>query len=178
MSVDNIICTRCSKRNMSAPQIGAPSPKATTFKRLFQFRSLHKATTSDSLQAVDLTQMTTRHSTLRTTHIEKLPSVTPTPYSQSVSQAHHSPQPSDSILYLQGSSDSTTGLDSGLKEFGWSITFNNKVEKRLDVQMAHVLSHAKLICSVNFSRDGRYLAAGGENGKAYIYDGERGTLIW
>jgi WD40 repeat protein len=55
-----------------------------------------------------------------------------------------------------------------------AITFNN--ERQLDVQLAHTLYHKRSICCVNFSRDGKYLASGCVDGKAYIYDVQSATL--
>jgi len=59
-----------------------------------------------------------------------------------------------------------------------SIIFNDEVKKELDVEMEHVFFHGDTIGCVKFSRDGKCLAAGCANGKAYIYDVETGTLTW
>jgi hypothetical protein len=50
--------------------------------------------------------------------------------------------------------------------------------KGLDVEIAHTLFHSKSMRCVKFSRDGKYIAAGCEDGKAYIYDVQEGTLTW
>ena len=76
------------------------------------------------------------------------------------------PDPPPSVLIV--------GPDSA-KE---SIIFNNEVKKELDVEMERVFFHGDTIGCVKFNRDGRYLAAGCADGKAYIYDVESGTLTW
>jgi WD40 repeat protein len=71
----------------------------------------------------------------------------------------------------------TANPDSGPDERKWSITFNNEVEKELDVGIVHALFHEKSIPCAKFSQDGKYLAAGCKNGKAYIYDVQTGSLV-
>jgi len=87
---------------------------------------------------------------------------------------------SDALLSPTKTSASTIELDSSPKNHidNWSITFNNKVEKELDVELLHILYPRKPVFCVCFSQDGGYLAAGCEDGKAYIYDVEKGTLTW
>ena len=60
----------------------------------------------------------------------------------------------------------------------WSIKFNHKVEKELSMKMEYTLPHGKRVGCVKFSQDGKYLAAGCYDGKAYIYTVESGTLTW
>jgi WD40 repeat protein len=67
--------------------------------------------------------------------------------------------------------------DPGPEQRNWSVTFNSEVEKELDVELAHVLFHGRPIYYVNFSQDGKYLAAGCHDGKAYIYDVQTGKLV-
>ena len=74
---------------------------------------------------------------------------------------------------------STVIPDSSHRELDWSITFNDEVEKELDIKMMHTLIHEnQIVCSVRFSHDGKHLATGCTNGKAYIYDVETGKLAW
>jgi WD40 repeat protein len=61
---------------------------------------------------------------------------------------------------------------------GWSMSFNNEVKKELNVELMHTFSHNEPVCCVKFSKDGRYLAAGCFDGKAYIYDAQTGALTW
>lgn len=44
--------------------------------------------------------------------------------------------------------------------------------------MAHTLCHEEWITCIKFSQDGEYLAVGCEDGTAYIYDVQTGTLTW
>jgi WD40 repeat protein len=46
------------------------------------------------------------------------------------------------------------------------------------VEVAHILLHDCIISGVKFSQDGKYLAAGCDDGSAYIYTVETGALIW
>jgi WD40 repeat protein len=71
---------------------------------------------------------------------------------------------------------STVDADSDLERPNWSISFNKKVKKVLDIGIEHDLYHEKPIWHAKFSHDGKYLAAGCKNGKAYIYDVQTGTL--
>jgi glucose repression regulatory protein TUP1 len=70
----------------------------------------------------------------------------------------------------------TVNPDSGPDEHKWSITFNNELERELDIGIDHSLYHEELIWCAKFSQDGKYLAAGCVNGKAYIYEVQTGTL--
>jgi len=71
---------------------------------------------------------------------------------------------------------STVYPDSGSRRRGRSITFNKEVERALDVEIAHALSHSKPISCVNFSQDGKHIAAGCVDGKVYVYDVKSGKL--
>jgi glucose repression regulatory protein TUP1 len=72
----------------------------------------------------------------------------------------------------------STDSDPGYEEPDWSIAFNNQVAKELDIEMIQLLSPGEVTNCVKFSPDGRYLAAGCWDGKAYIYDVETGALTW
>jgi len=51
-------------------------------------------------------------------------------------------------------------------------------EGELSVKMEHSFAHRDAILCLNFSQDGKYLAAGCQDGKVYVYDVDSGTLIW
>jgi len=144
----NFFCQRCSSRTMTAPQL------------------------SNASRGVNLTQeLTALRSTQSTSLNQKLPSTTVqhTVVAHSPAGGTRPPSP------LQASA-STADPHSGPKG-ARSIKFNNKVKKELDVKIAHELFHKEAITYVKFSQDGKYLAAGCLDGKAYIYDVETGTLI-
>ncbi|KAK0192449.1 WD40-repeat-containing domain protein [Armillaria mellea] len=55
----------------------------------------------------------------------------------------------------------------------WFATFNPKIERTLDISLVHTLMHATVVCCVQFSADGKYLATGC-NRTAQIYDVKTG----
>ena len=109
------------------------------------------------------------------TPIQRVPSVAITQFRPlDIIVAHTQP-----VIFISSPVTQASALavypDPGPEEPDWSIKFN---KKKLDVEMVHTLSHGKPIGCVQFSRDGKYLAAGCYDGKAYIYDVETGTLTW
>ena len=58
----------------------------------------------------------------------------------------------------------------------WRLVDLFQQQKELNVEMALVLPHEKPITCVTFNQDGKYLAAGCDDGKAYIYDVRTGIL--
>jgi hypothetical protein len=171
------ICEQCSKRMASAHGIVASSTMTTT-RSLFSrpFFQFNKPSTSHTSPCVDLTQETaTRQSTI---FIKKLLSVV-TPTRPSDNTTSKSPVTYPQIITRSPSpqaSNSTVDPDSGPEERIWSITFNNEVEKELDVGIEHDLYHEESISCAKFSLDGKFLAAGCFYGKAYVYDVQTGTL--
>jgi len=178
----NIVCERCNKGTSSASQIAIPSrPKIVkTGPRLFfQSKTLRKPRSSDSSKDVNITQETTTHqSSQHTSLIQKIRfAITPT--RPSLSAPHTVTKDTETPITLPSplprSSDSTFDRS---KEPGQMIEFSNEVEKELDVEIVHTLFHAGQLRRVKFSRDGKYLAAGCKDGKAYIYDVQEGNLTW
>jgi len=170
----NFFCQRCSSRIMTAPQLPA-SPKialsSTASIFISQSQYLDKPNTSNASRGVNLTQeMTARRSTQSTFLSQKLPSTTARYTIAAHSRA--GTRPPSPLRVPAWTADPHSG-----SEGAWSITFNNEVKKELDVKIAHELFHGKAIMYVKFSQDGKYLAAGCLDGKAYIYDVETGTLI-
>ena len=80
-----------------------------------------------------------------------------------LSQPHNTLQSADSLPRLPPAYP-----DPVDKERDSPIAFNNTVGKALDVELAHLFYHEKIIWCVKFSHDGKYLAAGCYDGKAYI----------
>ncbi|KAF5375715.1 hypothetical protein D9615_009344 [Tricholomella constricta] len=58
----------------------------------------------------------------------------------------------------------------------WFAVFNPRVKRSLDISLVHNLSHASVVCCVQFSTDGKYLATGC-NRTAQIYDVKTGAKI-
>ena len=170
----NSVCERCSRGSTSVPRLAVPSKPGTmkaAHSLLLLSTPLEKPSTSTS---VDPTQeITTSHSTRRST---------PTLPSRSTSHAmtKHSdiisadPQTVSRPSPLPKVSASTVDPGSGPGKV--LIKFNSEFEKELDVEITHTLFHEKSVGCVKFSRDGRYLAAGCEDGRTYIYDVRQGTL--
>ena len=187
---NNLVCEQCSMESTSAPQITVPSkPKtmrttASLFSTPFtQFSTRDKPGTS---RRVDVIQGTTsRRPSQHTTLIQKLHSViTSTQPSRSVSHPGTTIfSGSQTVAFpspLPQASSSTANPNVVLEEHDSLIQFNNKVEKELDVEIAHTFVHGDVMrCEcVKFSRDGKYLAAGCWDGKAHIYNVQAGTLNW
>ncbi|KLO19299.1 WD40 repeat-like protein [Schizopora paradoxa] len=55
----------------------------------------------------------------------------------------------------------------------WSVIYNPKVKKRVEVDLVHTLLHESIVCCVRFSADGKFLATGC-NRSAQIYDVKTG----
>src|SRR5260221_2983787 len=179
----NFVCERCNIGTTSPPQIAVrPKTMTTSSKILVQSQPLDMPGTSDTSKDMDLSQETTptRRSSQHTCLIPKFRSaISPTrpslPATHAVTKGADTPTvviPSP----LQQASTSNVDPDSGPKKRGWSIEFNDKVEKKLDVEITHTIVLGRSVDCVKFTRDGKYLAAGCEDG-AYIYNVE-GTLIW
>ncbi|KAJ5204044.1 Transcriptional repressor rco-1 [Penicillium cinerascens] len=58
----------------------------------------------------------------------------------------------------------------------WYAVFNPEVQRVLDVELVHHLSHDSVVCCVRFSRDGKYLATGC-NRSAQIFDVSTGQTV-
>ena len=166
----------------SAPRLAVPSkPGTMKTARSLLSTPLDKPGTVISVETTQ--EMTTSRSTQQSTLCQKIYSITPTRPSRAISHAmtKHSdttsadPQTVSRPSPLPKVPASTVDPGSGPREV--LIKFNNEIEKKLDVEITHTLFHEKEVQCVKFSRDGRYLAAGCEDGKTYIYDVRQGTLI-
>ncbi|KIK06362.1 hypothetical protein K443DRAFT_3143 [Laccaria amethystina LaAM-08-1] len=58
----------------------------------------------------------------------------------------------------------------------WFAVFNPKLKKALDINLVHTFIHTSVVCCVQFSADGRYLATGC-NRTAQIYDTKTGEKV-
>jgi glucose repression regulatory protein TUP1 len=177
----NVNCEGCRKRSTGAPQVVPSSrlkAKKPTRSLTLRLRNFVKPSTSGPLRGV-VSSRQTRRSTQRPTDIqehEAHSAIIPTSQSSDLAITH--PE-FVSLPSTSKPSASTADSDSESEERGWSISYNNDVGKELDVEIVKTLSHEESIRCVKFSLDGKYLAAGCDNGKAYIYDvSGKGTLSW
>jgi hypothetical protein len=141
-------------------------------------QNLIKPSTFGALRGVVSSQQTRRSTqcTTDTQEPEAHSAIRPTSQSSDIAITH--PQ-FVSLPSTSTPSASTVNPDSGPEERGWSISYNNDAGKELNVEMVNTLLHEEAINCVKFSQDGKYLAAGCGNGRAYIYDvSETGTLTW
>ncbi|EGC36846.1 hypothetical protein DICPUDRAFT_77529 [Dictyostelium purpureum] len=69
-------------------------------------------------------------------------------------------------------------IDENGKEKGqdWLVGYNPSVQTNLNIDLLHNLQHNSVVCCVNFSNDGKYLATGC-NRSAQIYDVDSGKKI-
>ena len=172
----NFGCERYSMETTGASQISTVSSNPKTMWTIaslfstpfFQFKSLDKPSTS---KGVDIIQGTTsRGASQHTTLSRSVSHPGSTIFSDSQTVAYPSPLPQ--------ASTSTANPNVVPEEHDGLIQFNNKVEKELDVEIAQTLSHGGMMGCIKFSRDGKYVAAGCRDGRAYIYNVEAGTLKW
>lgn len=61
-------------------------------------------------------------------------------------------------------------------EGDWFAIFNPQVQRVLDVELLHTLTHESVVCCVRFSHDGKYVATGC-NRSAQIFDVVTGTKV-
>ncbi len=166
---DNFVCRRCSNFGRSStPRIIAPSqlkdsgvPSSSSRPVFLEF---HKP--SSSLRVVNASQPT-------------LSGCATTQPFQKTSRSSDTIVAHPKIVNIRSPfsplSASTVYSESGSGRRR-SITFNKEVERVLDVEIAHALSHGKPISCVNFSQDGEHIAAGCVDGKVYVYDVKSGNL--
>ena len=61
----------------------------------------------------------------------------------------------------------------------WSVVYNPKVERTLDVDLAHAFTYDSSVYCVKMSPDGQRLAVGLQgNGKTCLYELQTGSNIW
>ena len=167
----NVVCERCRKETVTDPRIIASSNSPSSSRHASPPPSLNKPvgsqgslqTTHFSNQSMTLTPSTITHTQPSQSdfHTTSQPSEAIITHSQPVTP----PSPSSQLPFTNADPQA----DSGAKP---------RNEEKLDLEMAHALSHGDRIWCVKFSQDGKFLATGYRNGKAYIYDVQTGTLTW
>lgn len=91
---------------------------------------------------------------------------TPTPGSKS-----HQP------IVLSDLDPDTLPRDFKREGHDWSVIWNPKSKRQLDIKPVYTLIHESVVCCVRFSNDGKYLATGC-NRTAQIYDTLTGFKSW
>jgi hypothetical protein len=139
----NAVCERCKEaRNV---------PRFTQIKTLATRSSFRPVVQSKSPQKTNPSSRVVNPSRLPATqHTTRKPIASARPLFQT--NTHPTP---DRIATL-----STVDSESSDEHHTWSVTFNDEVEKEFELEVAHELSHDEGVYGVNFSRDGKYLAAG------------------
>jgi WD40 repeat protein len=178
-------CYRCRKGNTGVPQTIASWLKAKKTTRSVSSipENLNKPRTSRTSRGLLQSQQTRRSTQRRLTLTPTHSAITPTqPVTRTISQPSDIAATSCQIVSLPSTSKpsaTTVDPDSGTEEVGCTTSLNNKVGKELNVEVINTLFHERTICRVKFSQDGKYLAAGCLDGKAYVYDiSEGGILLW
>lgn len=87
-----------------------------------------------------------------------------------------SPSVAQQPVSLPETSNSPKGI---LNQLGrWSVNFNSDDKPVLNVKLEYVLTFGAKVRRVRFSPDGKYLAVGVKDGRAYIYDVKTGVKSW
>ncbi|KAF8218728.1 WD40 repeat-like protein [Tricholoma matsutake] len=91
---------------------------------------------------------------------------------------YHGVLPSLSARPQSQASEESNGLPEFRKVEGsdWFALYNPKAKKNLEINLVHSFTHPSVVCCVQFSSDGRYLATGC-NRTAQIYDVKTGAKI-
>ena len=176
---NNFVCQRCSKETTTTPRVIASSQLKATGDCPWLSVSIPPQTKHIFASCQPLSANTvTRKIQSAVTPIQRVQSVAITQFRPLDAIVTHT-QPviflSSPITRPQASDKLGAYPNPGPEESDWSIKFN---KTKLDVEIVHTFFHGKPIGRVQFSQDGRYLAAGCYDGKAYIYDVETGTLTW
>jgi len=176
-------CSKGIRRAITSSQLkSSKTASFSTARKMFQSKPFDHGWSGKYApwKGIDSPQKTTHHSSQRIILTRKLRSVTPSkPDSSSTARPSGTIVTPLQILPLALPLSASTGdLDSGSEQHDWPFPSHKNDDKELDVEMTHVLSHGDIIECVKFSRDGKQLAAGCHDGKAYIYDVETGTLTW
>lgn len=169
----NVVCERCKEARNAARFTPSSRFKASatgsSFRPVVQSKSPHKP--GPSPRIVNPSQQALLPATQHTT---RKPNTSIRPLVQTTSH----PTPERIVTPSERNTPSPVDSEPSDEHRTWSVTFSDDVEKELEVEVAHLLSHNDRIFGVKFSQDGEYLAAGVGDGKAYIYSVQSGTLTW
>ena len=78
-----------------------------------------------------------------------------------------------------GPSDDITLSERRLPRPKWSVVYNPRVERALELHLAHAFAHDSSVQCAKMSPDGQKLAVGLEdNGKTYLYELRTESKIW
>ncbi|KAF5314612.1 hypothetical protein D9611_007247 [Ephemerocybe angulata] len=112
-----------------------------------------------------------------------MPALPPGPSTSSSSSNAQKPPPSSDALVppppsSAGEEFTFTNVPPEYRREGsdWFAAFNPKIKKSLDINLVHSFSHTSVVCCVQFSQDGRYLATGC-NQTAQIFDTKSGQKV-
>ncbi|KAJ7281959.1 chromatin associated protein [Mycena rebaudengoi] len=103
------------------------------------------------------------------------PPLPPSQQSQSVSvpPLPPAPRPAPMNEFLENLEPLTVHPDWKKEGSDWFVIYNPKIKRTLDVSLIHTFMHETVVCCVQFSSDGKYLATGC-NRTAQIYDVQTG----
>lgn len=108
---------------------------------------------------------------------------TPAPYPPNASPQVSHPTPDQRMVGPRGVGNALGDLEvesvaPHYKKQGsdWHAIFNPAVQRVLDVDLVHSLTHESVVCCVRFSHDGKYVATGC-NRSAQIFDVQTGEKV-
>ncbi|KAJ7161968.1 chromatin associated protein [Mycena crocata] len=100
-------------------------------------------------------------------------------HSQALTSSSHAPAPAQHVYmndFLNNLEVGTIHPDWKKEGSDWFVIYNPKVKRSLDVSLIHTFIHETVVCCIQFSGDGKYLATGC-NRTAQIYDVQTGRKI-
>jgi len=158
-----------SPRPSDSPRLTTPSNRGHVFKGHHTAHSRPTGSVSSGIP--------------RRTGVSKLNNMKASDFiepNRSGSVASESIQPSSPSVAQQPISipESSTSPKDIPDQLDWSVDFNSNVKPALNVKLERILIPGAPVWCVRFSPDGRYLAAGVNNGRTYTYDAKTGAKSW